>query len=76
MCTLRVHKEGKYARAEIDARAVISARARIAYFLFFHHTLAESTAFASDSKTRMWYFWPGYGEKYYMQHRDKEGHFV
>ena len=72
MCTLRVHKEGNYARAEIDARAAISARERIAYFLFFHHTLAESTA--SDSKTRMRYFWPGYGEKYYTQHRDKEGH--
>ena len=22
----------------------------------------------------MWYFWPGYGEKYYTQQRDKEGH--
>ena len=31
--------------------------------LFFRHTLAESTTFAPSSKTRMWYFRPGYDEK-------------
>ena len=56
-------------------KKAIFARARILlFFLFFHHTVAESTAFTSDSKTRMWYFWLGYGEKYYTQHRDKVGH--
>ena len=32
------------------------------------------TSFAPGSETRMWYFRPGYGEKSYTQHGDKEGH--
>ena len=30
------------------------------------------TTFAPDSETRMWYFRPGYDEKSYTQHGDKE----
>ena len=39
----------------------------------FHHTLVESTTFAPGFETRMWYFRPGYDEKSYTQHGDKEG---
>ena len=35
---------------------------------------AESTTSAPSSETRMWYFRPGYDEKSYTQHEDKEGH--
>ena len=41
---------------------------------YFHRTLAESTTFALGSEMRMWYFRPGYDEKSYTQHEDKEGH--
>ena len=33
--------------------------------VIFRHTLPESDTFAPVSKTRMWYFRPGYDEKYY-----------
>ena len=42
--------------------------------IFFHHNLAKSTTFASGSEMRMWYFRPGYDEKSYTQHGDKESH--
>ena len=38
------------------------ARALPASFRLCHHTLVESATFAPGSKTRMWYFRPGYGE--------------
>ena len=42
--------------------------------IIVHHTLADSTTLAPGSETRIWYFWPGYDEKSYTQHGDKEGH--
>ena len=32
----------------------------------FHHTLAERTTSRPDSKTRKWYFRPGYDENYFF----------
>ena len=42
------------------------------FIYFFHHTLAESTTFAPGSKTRMWYFRPGYGEIVYYAPREEK----
>ena len=59
-------KDGKH------ANMISYFPAEVRTYTIFRHTLPESTTFAPGSKTRMWYFQPGYDEIVYYAPREEK----